>query len=91
MYSKKTLITYQNGTKKTRGRAISNSETTVDVLAVDAVSQVLDLFHGRVHHVEQNGEDGTSRVYSERDPPQQLLVQLLLEVFEHQEADCEAG
>ena len=40
-----------------------------------------------IHDVEEDGEHGAGRVHAQGHPPQQLFVQLLLEVLEHEQAD----
>ncbi|KAJ8681520.1 hypothetical protein QAD02_017312 [Eretmocerus hayati] len=45
----------------------------------------------RVHEVVHDREDGAGRVHAEGDPPEQLLVQSLLEVLKDEQADSEAG
>ena len=44
-----------------------------------------------MHDVEDDGEQRAGQIGAERQPPDQLLVQLLLEVLQHDEAECEAG
>lgn len=46
--------------------------------------------HG-VHHVESDREEGTRHVHAQCHPPQELFVQLLLKVLQHEQTDGEAS
>lgn len=59
-------------------------------LLVDIVS-VVSWIERVGAEVEDDGEDGTGGVHSQSHPPDQLLVQFLLKVLEHEQADGEAG
>lgn len=53
---------------------------------------LLEPLHGDgVEQVEHHREDGARRVHPQRHPPEQLFVQFLLEIFQHQQPDREAG
>lgn len=41
--------------------------------------------------VVSDGKQCTNGVHSEREPPYELFVELLLEVFQHQQTDGETG
>jgi len=45
----------------------------------------------RVEHVKEDGKEGAGGVDTERHPPNELLVKLLLEILENKEADRQAG
>lgn len=45
----------------------------------------------RMADVVDDGEHGADGVQAQREPPDELLVEFLFEVFEHQQADGEAG
>lgn len=77
--------------RKLKGNRRLYSEFIVNVLAIDAVSQILRRLHGGIHDVEEDREDGAGGVNPQRHPPKQLLVQLLLKVLQDEEADGEAG
>lgn len=59
-------------------------------LLVDIVS-VVSWIERVSAQVEDDGEDGTGGVHSQSHPPDQLLVQFLLKVLEHEQTDGEAG
>ena len=45
----------------------------------------------RIEDVEEDGEEGAGGVDAERNPPDELLVKLLLEILEHEQTDGETG
>jgi hypothetical protein len=45
----------------------------------------------RIEDVEQDGEEGAGRVDAQRHPPDELLVQFLLEILEDEKANGQAG
>lgn len=51
----------------------------------------LQPLHGhRVQQIEDDREQGASRVHAQRHPPQKLFVQLLLKVLQNEQADRES-
>lgn len=61
------------------------------VLLEYAALLLQSLHRHRVHHVEHNREQGAGHVDAQRHPPQELFVQLLLKVLQHQQANGQTG